>query len=266
MIRNHTPRRNPVVSIVVATYNSARTLRSCLDSLLKNIGLMPPGACQVVVPLRKSSDETKAILAEYPMCEVYEHELAGICNAHNQGISHAIGEYTVFLNSDDELSAGFIPRMVELAQLRGTKHVVYSSVLFINERGDPLYYRHPAPYFGWIQKHYSIILHPNAIYPADLLKRHLFEILPGNPPRDREQVYALMKEATWSRTRDVHYRFRVWNSSGTVVRAKSERVTQGLWARIVSLIGRALVQSYETQLLTRAIARRFGASSYWRKP
>jgi hypothetical protein len=94
-------------------------------------------------------------------------------------------------------SSSFLRMMLEIAESsEPTMHVVYSSVQFNNVNGEELYYHHPAPYLGFIQKLFSIVLHPNAIYPMVLLKNYPFEILPGTSPRDREQVYEMMKEAT----------------------------------------------------------------------
>jgi glycosyltransferase involved in cell wall biosynthesis len=258
----------PRLSVILTTYNSARTLKPCLESLAGNLDELCADDVEVLVPDRSSTDGTREILKGFPRCRVIPHEMAGICAAHNLGVSEAKGAFGVFLNSDDELGPGFLRTMLELAESREPeRHVVYSTVQFIDVNGHVLYERHPAPYIGALQRIYSVILHPNAIYPMELLKKHPFEILPGNPPRDREQVYELMKHAVCTRTRAVKYRFRIWSSSGSVqLAAKKKREDVPLSTRIWRFLGRVYIQSYETNILDRILSRRMGKASYWKSP
>jgi glycosyltransferase involved in cell wall biosynthesis len=211
---------NPKISIIVATYNSERTLEKCLNSLMKNMEYFSNEEIEVLVADYNSKDSTIDILKKFPICKLLPMFESGISRAHNLGVEKAQGDYGIFLNSDDELGPNFLRVMLDIAiSKKSDRHVVYSTVEFIDFNSNSLYLRHPAPYIGFIQEKYSIILHPNAIYPMNLLKINHFEVLPGNPPTDREQVYNLMKNAVWSRTREVHYRFRIWSSSETVRRS-----------------------------------------------
>lgn len=256
----------PKISIILPTYNSARTLSSCLSSLAENLRDFEAHEVEIVAPMRRSVDDTEKILQTFLRCRIVPHNEVGISPAYNLGVANATGEYSLFLNSDDELGPGYLQAMwSEVERMGKGAHVVYSTVSFIDVNGQVLYRRHPAPYFGFIQKYYSIILHPNALYPTELLRKYPFEVLPGAPPRDREQVHALMKEATWSRLQAVEYRYRIWSSSGTVQRAKT-RSRGGITARIVTLLGRVLVQAYETNLWERILNRRTGGASYWQRP
>lgn len=258
---------HPRVSVILAAYESERTLRTCIDSLERNLEELPEGDVEVLVPYRESHDRTLEILRSYPSFRLLRPEQSGIASAFNCGVRNARGRFAVFLNSDDEWGDGFLKTILQLMENAGSDHhVVYTSVLFIDSAGRPLYFRHPAPYVGIIQRHYAIILHPNAIYPTELLKKHPFQVCPGDPPTDRQQVYALMKDATWSRTRATHYRFRVWNSSTTVTRARSSKETSAHDRRLIQLIGRAYVQCFESDRLRRLFSGRFGVRSYWRDP
>ena len=261
------PSSIPLLSVILPAYNSSRTLASCLSSLKQNLADFSPGEVEVIAPARKSIDETRQMLVQFRDLKILDHDEVGIAPAYNLGVANSRGRSAVFLNSDDELGPGYLKTMVNLAfQREPDRHVVYSSVLFINSCGESLYTRNPAPYFSFIQKHYSIILHPNAIYPMVLLRKHPFEVLPGAPPRDREQVYELMKEAIWSRTSEVHYRYRIWSSSGTVMLAKRVSAPAPLRVKLVRLAGRLLVQSHESHLVSRVISRKLGRVSYWRQP
>ncbi len=256
----------PKLSVILAVYNSARTLQSCIDSLEANLQELPQEDVEILVPYRDSQDATLQILSNYPRYKVISESRGGVPVAHNIGVENAVGRFGVFLNSDDELGPGYLTTMLRLVESRDSDyHVVYSTIHFIDVNGHVLYVRYPAPYIGFIQKYYSIVMHPNAIYPMSLLKKHPFRVLPGTPPTDREQVYELMRDACWIRTTRVWYRFRIWGTSTSIRRAAS-LPRPSLPVRLLCLLGRFYVQSFETNKLQRLFSRRFGAESYWRDP
>jgi glycosyltransferase involved in cell wall biosynthesis len=86
----------PRVSVVVATYNGAATLRDCLRSLEK---LNYPDY-EIIVIDDGSTDETPVILGEIPSLRVFRQENKGLSAARNQGISLATGEIVAFTDSD----------------------------------------------------------------------------------------------------------------------------------------------------------------------
>lgn len=86
-------------SIIIATYNSGKTLRQTLDS----IRYQTYRDFEVIVIDGKSSDNTLDIVEEYSdivkIC-ISEKD-NGIYNAFNKGIGLASGEYICFIGSDD---------------------------------------------------------------------------------------------------------------------------------------------------------------------
>ncbi len=100
----------PVVSIVVVTYNKAYYTYQCLRSLLADS--IPPH--EVIIVDNASSDETSALLRKTRNIRV-------IANATNQffvrgcdqGANAARGEFLLFLNNDAFVHAGCISSLVE---------------------------------------------------------------------------------------------------------------------------------------------------------
>jgi len=93
---------NPLVTIIVTTYNRADRLRRAIDSAL---GQSMPDL-EVVVVDDGSTDETPKVLASYPdpRVRVVKHPRnLGTLAAKRTGLDHIQGEWFTYLDSDDEL-------------------------------------------------------------------------------------------------------------------------------------------------------------------
>lgn len=89
--------RWPRISVVVASYNGARTLKLCLDSLRQQN--YPD--YEVILVDDGSEDETQKIAATFPDLRNIRHEKnLGLSVARNTGIAAATGEIVAFTDSD----------------------------------------------------------------------------------------------------------------------------------------------------------------------
>ena len=104
----------PKISILVAVYNTAAYLPQCLDSLLsqtlKDI--------EVICVDDASTDKSLDILHQYAekdeRVKVFAlKENRGQAHARNVGLSHAIGDYIGFVDSDDWLSREALEKVCE---------------------------------------------------------------------------------------------------------------------------------------------------------
>ena len=87
----------PTVSVVVASYNGARTLNACLNSLTR---LNYPDY-EVILVDDGSTDWTQDIVGDYPQFRVLRHETnQGLSVARNTGIAAARGEVIAFTDAD----------------------------------------------------------------------------------------------------------------------------------------------------------------------
>ncbi|MDE3066722.1 MAG: glycosyltransferase [Verrucomicrobiota bacterium] len=84
------------VSVVVATYNGARTLRNCLQSLTR---LNYPDY-EVIVVDDGSTDETPEIAAEFPSVRCLRQANQGLSAARNSGVRAATGRIVAFTDDD----------------------------------------------------------------------------------------------------------------------------------------------------------------------
>jgi glycosyltransferase involved in cell wall biosynthesis len=86
----------PKVSIVVCSYNGARTLRDCMLSLQD---LNYPDY-EIILVDDGSKDETQRIMAEFPRVQNIKQKNRGLSVARNVGIGAATGEVIAFTDSD----------------------------------------------------------------------------------------------------------------------------------------------------------------------
>jgi GT2 family glycosyltransferase len=89
--------RAPRVSVVVASYNGERTLKGCLDSLLR----LDYPDFEILLVDDGSTDATPGIAEQYPTVRWIRHgQNLGLSAARNSGIAAATGEVIAFTDAD----------------------------------------------------------------------------------------------------------------------------------------------------------------------
>lgn len=103
----------PLVSIVICTYNRREDLRRGLDALA---ALTYPDR-EVIVVDNRSTDGTAELLAGYPVRRVLE-ERQGVSHARNAGIEAARGDWLLYFDDDASVETpDLIERMLATARL-----------------------------------------------------------------------------------------------------------------------------------------------------
>ena len=91
------------VSVIIPVYNTAPYLREALDSICKQT----LKELEIIVIDDGSTDESPQIINEYARndsrIKIFQQPNQGQGVARNLGLSHASGEYTYFMDSDDIL-------------------------------------------------------------------------------------------------------------------------------------------------------------------
>jgi len=85
----------PRISVVVCTYNGARTIRDCLEGLTR---LAYPDY-EVIVVDDGSTDSTATIARQYD-CRLIQTENRGLASARNTGLAAAAGEIVAYTDDD----------------------------------------------------------------------------------------------------------------------------------------------------------------------
>jgi cellulose synthase/poly-beta-1,6-N-acetylglucosamine synthase-like glycosyltransferase len=100
----------PAASIIVAVYNGQRTLKECLDSLLRLD--YPKARREVIVVDNGSGDATPEILDAYAHMITVVHEARrGAAAARNTGLHHAKGDVVAFTDADCVAAPDWLERI-----------------------------------------------------------------------------------------------------------------------------------------------------------
>ena len=115
---------SPKISIIIVTYNAAKTLQACLDSIYRQ----KYPAIEIVVIDGKSTDSTADMIQQNADKLGYwvSEKDAGIYDAINKAVKQATGDWIYFLGADDELLDDFSTMANELED---SNTVYYGNVL-----------------------------------------------------------------------------------------------------------------------------------------
>lgn len=123
---------NPLVSIIIATYNAEKTLNSALESVLNQ--KYQNWECLIIDGA--STDQTINILNQYQQKDSrfkYTSEKdSGIYDAFNKGWKKAKGEWILYLGSDDVLLPHGIETLIK--NIEGAD-IIYGNVILLFPNG-----------------------------------------------------------------------------------------------------------------------------------
>jgi glycosyltransferase involved in cell wall biosynthesis len=131
------------MSLVIPTWNAARTIGAALDSALGQS--VPPD--EVIVVDDGSTDETKQVLGAYAERVVYiEQKNAGPAAARNRGLQVAQGNLICFLDADDLFAPDALALLARTLEANPSSEIAHGQVQDFRERdGESVFH---APRFG----------------------------------------------------------------------------------------------------------------------
>lgn len=139
---------NPVVSVVIPSYNHAQFLSEALDSVL----MQTFEDLEVVVVDDGSTDSTSTVLdslAKTPRVRVLRQRNRGAHAAINRGIKQSRGRYLAILNSDDVFHQNRLERLLrKVRSLRNDSVLLFTDLDTIDANSSPtnegrsLHYQH----------------------------------------------------------------------------------------------------------------------------
>jgi glycosyltransferase involved in cell wall biosynthesis len=130
--------KKPTISVILPTYNSARTIGESIDSVLKQT--YPD--FELIVVDDGSTDNTKKIVYGYTdrrIIYIYQSNQERSA-ARNKGIAHARGKYIAFIDSDDIWIDDKLAKQFPVLEADKELGLVYSDLYhFDDETGENLF-------------------------------------------------------------------------------------------------------------------------------
>lgn len=123
----------PLVSIIIPTYQNEAYITRCLQSVLKQTYRH----YEIIIIDDGSTDRTKEVLEQYiadPKVKYVFKENGGLSDARNTGMQSANGTYIYFLDSDDWIEPQYIEKMVQRAKQTDADIVLSSIVITDGEK------------------------------------------------------------------------------------------------------------------------------------
>lgn len=117
-------------SIVTPSFNQGRFIRDCLESVKTQTGV----EWEHLVQDAGSTDETHAVLREYPHLQVSSEPDAGMSDGINRGFRKATGDWVMWLNTDDYLLPNALEKVAAFAARHPEADVIYGDCLFVDEQ------------------------------------------------------------------------------------------------------------------------------------
>ncbi|MEJ2882492.1 glycosyltransferase family 2 protein [Pedobacter sp. GR22-6] len=97
--------KNPVLTIIIATYNASRYIHDCLHAIAENVA----EPYELIIVDGQSKDDTLEIIRNFkgiaPL--VISEPDKGIYDAMNKGLKCATGKWVLFLGADDRILPSF---------------------------------------------------------------------------------------------------------------------------------------------------------------
>lgn len=152
-------KRDELISVVVPVFNVERYIDNCMASLANQ----SDKNYEVVIINDGSTDSSIDIVERYASkiehLRIYCQPNRGLGAARNIGIDQALGDFIVFIDSDDFVSENFIESL-RLVQRSGNYDIVTGGFLRVEEASDILSYKpvSDAPQISIDIKYYQKVL------------------------------------------------------------------------------------------------------------
>ena len=120
-------------SIIVPMYNASKSIKLCLDSILRQTF----NDYEVIIINDGSTDDSESICREIANGNdkvlLYTFENGGVGKARKRGIQRARGDFLIFLDSDDFISPDLLKRLARIIELQGDVELIRYHSNLIND-------------------------------------------------------------------------------------------------------------------------------------
>ena len=128
----------PKISIIIPVYNTEKYIEKCLDSVINQ----EMKDFEIIVVNDGSTDNSENIINEYIHnnkdvdIKYYKKENGGLSSARNFGISKAIGNYIMLLDSDDYIDSELFKNLEKY--INQEIDLIKFKMIKVNEKGEEI--------------------------------------------------------------------------------------------------------------------------------
>lgn len=161
---------NPIFSIIIPTFNAAKTLDACLKSVLNQTFTN----FEVLIMDGVSNDGTLTIANSFKdvRTRIYSESDKGIYDAMNKGIELAKGTWLYFLGSDDELFDADVLENISIELINSSNKIVYGNVMIT---GDSDWAKNGEVYDGKFDR--EKLFRKNICHQGIFYQKNIFKIV-----------------------------------------------------------------------------------------
>lgn len=139
--------QRPLISVIIPVYNTEAYIKNCLDSVcsqtLENIEI-------IVVNDGTRDHSMEIILAtakQDPRIKIIHKENGGLSSARNCGLKESLGEYVLFLDSDDMLCDVALEVLYYRANALDLDDLFFNAMSFCDEKCNPSHFEKYVNYY-----------------------------------------------------------------------------------------------------------------------
>lgn len=129
----------PLISVIVAVYNGAKTIQQCINSVARQAY---PNKELIIIDGGSQDGTPELLKANNGQINYWISEPdRGIFNAWNKGLAQAKGEWICFLGADDYLwdSQALARMSIELQKIPSDVRLAYAQIMLVSPEGESLF-------------------------------------------------------------------------------------------------------------------------------
>lgn len=124
-------------SFIVPVYNVENYLNKCLNSLISQTSK----DFEIIIVNDGSTDNSQLIIDTYKhnypnIIKTYQKENGGLSDARNFGVERALGDFIIFVDSDDYIDITLLEKLTNVINIKGSPDVIGFSLAATNGSDD----------------------------------------------------------------------------------------------------------------------------------
>lgn len=234
----------PFVSIIIPVYNSSRNI----IETLKSVNNLEYKNFECIIVNDGSTDRSEVIIknfiAEKEKFTYYSIINSGVCYARNFGVEKAIGDYLLFLDSDDLIDSNFLNETIK--NLCDSIDIVATKVIFFG-RSKGVY----IPNIFTLND----LLHENKLVITCLIKKNQFIDVGGFNPNMKDgfedwdfwiRYFNKYPNIMIIDSTSFYYRLQVKSRNRNIDSEKESKLRYQIWKNNYSLFSKEFLDPKQT--------------------